>query len=130
MPVPTNSIGRVCVSDSRDGGITWSDAHPIDVPNPNSGIDVVRLKDGRLVMVYNHTTTGRTPLNLAVSRDGDQRTKFADLETDPGEYSYPAMIQGVPRQPRHHLHLAPPEDPLRQLPAGQSAVAPNAGPPL
>jgi len=46
------------------------------------------------VMVYNHTTSGRTPLNLAVSADGEHWTKFHDLETEPGEYSYPAMIEG------------------------------------
>ena len=89
----TGSIGRICVADSRDAGVTWTEARPIDVPNPNAGIDVVRLKDGRLVMVYNHTASGRTPLNLAVSRDGEHWSKFYDLETEPGEYSYPAMIQ-------------------------------------
>jgi len=55
----------------------------------------VRLKDGRFVMVYNHTTEGRTPLNLAVSRDGEHWTQFHALETGPGQYSYPAMIQGA-----------------------------------
>ena len=34
---------------------------------PTTG-DRVRLADGRFVMIYNHTTQGRTPLNLAVSR--------------------------------------------------------------
>jgi predicted neuraminidase len=76
-----------------DDGITWSAAQPIDLPNPNAGIDVTRLQDGRLAMVYNHATNGRTPLNLAVSRDGDRWTQFHALETEPGEYSYPAMIQ-------------------------------------
>jgi predicted neuraminidase len=89
----TNVIGRICVSDSRDAGVTWSAARPIELPNPNSGIDVVRLKDGRFVMVYNHTATGRSPLNLAVSRDGEHWTRFHDLETEPAEFSYPAMIQ-------------------------------------
>jgi predicted neuraminidase len=91
----TNVIGHICVSDSQDAGVTWSEARPIELPNPNSGIDVVRLKDGRFVMVYNHTATGRSPLNLAVSTDGDHWTRFHDLETDPGEYSYPAMIQAA-----------------------------------
>jgi predicted neuraminidase len=63
------------------------------LPNPNSGIDAIRLRDGRLVMVYNNTTSGRTPLNLAVSATGEKWTNFHDLETDRGEYSYPALIQ-------------------------------------
>jgi predicted neuraminidase len=90
-----SNMGRICVSDSNDEGITWTPARPIDLPNPNSGIDVVRLKDGRIVMIYNHTDRGRTPLNLAVSKDGDRWTRFADLEKDSGEYSYPAMVQAA-----------------------------------
>ena len=89
-----SQFGRICVADSLDQGVTWTAAHPIELPNPNSGIDVVRLKDGRFVMVYNHTESGRSPLNLAVSQDGDHWTPFQALETEPGEYSYPAMIQG------------------------------------
>jgi predicted neuraminidase len=90
----TANIGRVCVADSENAGETWTPARPINLPNPNSGIDVVRLADGRLVMIYNHTQRGRTPLNLAVSRDGEDWTPFHVLESAPGEYSYPAIIQG------------------------------------
>ncbi|HWB87518.1 MAG TPA: sialidase family protein [Bryobacteraceae bacterium] len=89
----SKNIARICISDSYDLGLTWTPAHPTDLPNPNSGIDVVHLRDGRFVLVYNNTTTGRTPLNLAVSHDGDHWTMFQALETDPGEYSYPAMVQ-------------------------------------
>jgi predicted neuraminidase len=90
----TRDIGRICVADSFDNGVTWTDAHPLDVPNPNSGIDAVGLRDGRVVLIYNNTTSGRTPLNLAVSKDGEHFTMFQTLESDPGEYSYPAIIQG------------------------------------
>jgi predicted neuraminidase len=90
----TNNIGKVCVADSSDLGITWTAARPIDVPNPNSGVDVVRLKDGRLVMIYNHTARGRSPLNLGVSADGERWNMFHTLEPEPGEYSYPAIVQG------------------------------------
>ncbi|MGO9262843.1 MAG: sialidase family protein [Bryobacteraceae bacterium] len=89
----TTQIGRICQSDSLDDGITWSEVKTTGLPNPNSGIDVVRLKDGRLVMVYNNTTSGRTPLNLAVSADGQMWKMFHELENTPGEYSYPALIQ-------------------------------------
>ena len=88
-------MARICVSDSYDDGVTWSPARATDLPNPNSGIDVVHLKDGRYAMVYNHTPRGRTPLNLAVSRDGENWTPWQTLESDPGEYSYPAMIQAA-----------------------------------
>jgi predicted neuraminidase len=89
----TANIARITVADSFDNGITWTAPRPIDVPNPNSGIDAVALKDGRVVLVYNNTTRGRTPLNLAVSNDGEHFTMFDTLEDGPGEYSYPAIIQ-------------------------------------
>lgn len=89
----SDKAARICVSDSYDAGITWSPARVTELPNPNSGIDVERLKDGRYLAVYNHTPRGRTPLNLAISNDGDHWTPLRTLESDPGEYSYPAMIQ-------------------------------------
>jgi predicted neuraminidase len=46
-------------------------------------------------MIYNHTTSGRSPLNLALSRDAERWTPLRALETEPGEFSYPAMIQGA-----------------------------------
>ncbi len=88
----TTTIARIAVADSYDNGVTWTAAHLLDLPNPNSGIDAVALKDGRVVLVYNNTTSGRTPLNLAVSNDGEHFKMFLTLEDLPGEYSYPAMI--------------------------------------
>lgn len=90
----TARMGKICVADSSDGGRTWTQARPLNLPNPNSGLDAVTLKDGRIVLVYNHTSSGRTPLNLAVSRNGENFKMFSTLEDQPGEYSYPAIIQG------------------------------------
>jgi predicted neuraminidase len=90
----TANIARITVADSFDNGLTWTGARPIALPNPNSGIDAVALRDGRVVLVFNNTTTGRTPLNLAVSEDGENFKVFETLEDAPGEYSYPAVIQG------------------------------------
>lgn len=89
----TNDIGRICQADSSDDGLTWSAVTATTLPNPNSGIDAVRLHDGRLVLVYNDSASARTPLNLAISADGEHWRNFYDLETGPGEYSYPAMIE-------------------------------------
>jgi predicted neuraminidase len=89
----TKRIGKIAAADSSDGGKTWSPLRATELPNPNSGIDAVGLKDGRMVMIYNHTASGRSPLNLAVSSDGEKWQMFQVLESDPGEYSYPAIIQ-------------------------------------
>lgn len=84
---------NILSATSTDGGRTWSKLEPIDLPNPNSGIDAVTLKDGRHLLIYNHTQKGRSPLNLALSTDGKQWSAAAVLESEPGEYSYPAIIQ-------------------------------------
>jgi predicted neuraminidase len=86
---------------SDDKGRTWSNLTPLNLPNPNSGIDAVTLKDGRHVLVYNHidpdTEWGkRNILNVAVSNDGLNWNAAILLENDPdpdSEYSYPAVIQ-------------------------------------
>ena len=88
-------IARICISDSWDNGASWSPARALDLPNPNSGIDLVKLQDGRIVLIYNDTNKGRSPLNLAVSRDGEHFREFYELETGPGEFSYPAIIQAA-----------------------------------
>lgn len=85
--------GRIVESWSNDRGKTWSELTPTDLPNPNSGLDAVTLTDGRLVLVYNHTERGRSPLNIAVSPDGHIWNAGLVLESEPGEYSYPAVIQ-------------------------------------
>ncbi len=86
--------GFIFQSDSSDGGRAWTPARPTSLPNPNSGIDSVRLRDGRILMVYNHSKTDRSPLNVAVSKDGGETwAAFVTLETEPGEFSYPAVIQ-------------------------------------
>jgi len=78
---------------SQDGGKTWGEMTATTLPNPNSGIDAVTLADGRQLLVFNNTQRGRTPLNVAISSDGKQWNVVETLETQPGEYSYPAVIQ-------------------------------------
>ena len=86
---------RVFETWSTDGGRTWSPLALTSLPNPNSGIDAVTLGDGRHLIVYNHTTHGRSPLNVALSADGKTWKPALVLEHDAGEYSYPAVIQGA-----------------------------------
>ena len=84
---------EICQSWSSNNGKTWSPLAATGLPNPNSGIDAVQLKDGRSLLVYNHTKSGRSPLNVAVSDDGKKWKAGPILESEPGEYSYPAVIQ-------------------------------------
>jgi len=84
---------RIFETWSDDRGRTWSPLALTMLPNPNAGIDAVTLRGGRHLIVYNHTTQGRSPLNVAVSRDGRKWEAALVLESGPGEYSYPAVIQ-------------------------------------
>lgn len=93
--------GRIVTSWSGDSGETWSRVTATDLPNPNSGTDAVTLKDGRQLLVYNHTTrrgefpSGREMLNVALSADGKTWSKPVVLERAKGEFSYPAVIQSA-----------------------------------
>lgn len=85
--------GKVVEAWSTDGGATWGPMQATALPNPNSGIDAVTLADGRAILIYNHTPRGRSPLNVALSADGKSWQAGPVLESEPGEYSYPAVIQ-------------------------------------
>lgn len=86
---------------SKDNGLTWSPLAKTSLPNNNSGTDAVTMKDGRQVLVYNHVLPpgklakgARTPLNVAVSKDGKKWFASLILEDSPiSQYSYPAVIQ-------------------------------------
>jgi predicted neuraminidase len=84
---------RITECWSTDHGRTWSAMKSTELPNPSSGIDAVSLSDGRALLVYNHTERDRSPLNVAASSDGKQWKAALVLEDQPGEYSYPAVIQ-------------------------------------
>ena len=84
---------KIFRSDSTDFGKTWCTLYPIDLPNNNSGLDLVKVAENRIILCCNPVTEGRTPLSLFESNDsGDTFVRLFDLETEPGEYSYPAVI--------------------------------------
>jgi len=142
--------GRIVQVWSEDGGKTWGEMTATELPNPNAGIDGVTLADGRHLLVYNHTPRGRSPLNVAVvprsarptvpvGGEGKDTAGQASrgtawqaavvLETEPGEYSYPAVIQSADglihitytwrRQRVKHVVLDPTKLAPRDMPDGQ-----------
>ncbi|WP_460935185.1 sialidase family protein [Spirosoma humi] len=97
----SQKAGFILETWSKDGGKSWSPLQKTTLLNPNSGTDAVTLNDGRQVLVYNPVAnTGkaeyggpRTPLEAAISDDGKTWKTLAVLESEPGEFSYPAVIQ-------------------------------------
>lgn len=82
----------VCRSESKDGGVTFGPAEETKLPNPSTGLDCVRIGD-EVFLICNPVAQGRTPISIAKSTDDGRTWKVAaDLETESGEYSYPAMI--------------------------------------
>jgi len=84
---------RVC--ESQDDGDTWGPVGMIDLPNPGSGLDAVRLENGHWLLVYNDTVTGRNQLAVSVSTDEGRtwpHTRHLENQAT-GSYHYPAVIQ-------------------------------------
>ncbi|MCC6265686.1 MAG: exo-alpha-sialidase [Bryobacterales bacterium] len=85
---------NILAAESRDSGKTWSEPVPTIFKNPDSGISMRRLNNGHVILVFNNQDDSRTPLHIVLSKD-EARTwgKPLELETNPGEYSYPSVLQ-------------------------------------
>jgi predicted neuraminidase len=93
--------GMITQAWSEDAGRTWTPMKATPLPNPSAGIDALRLADGRFLLAYNPSVSGREKLDVALSVDGVAWRRAVALEDAPGEYSYPALIQA--RDGRVHV---------------------------
>ena len=91
-----SGFGFIYRAESEDFGSTWSVARPTPLPNNNSGLDAVMTSGGVLALIYNPVGSNwgpRYPITLAISTDnGESFCDCAELDTQEGEYSYPAII--------------------------------------
>lgn len=91
---------RIMMSESRDEGMSWSKVEKTDLPNPGSGLEVIRLQNGHWLMVCNDTEVGRNSLVALISEDEGRSWRWKRyLERDEpgpeaGSYSYPSVVQG------------------------------------
>jgi predicted neuraminidase len=88
----------VLFSQSHDGGEHWSAPAATDLPNNNSSIQAVKLKDGVIAMVYNHSN--------AFTSDARRLSLYDEIEVDDTTATVPMpsserlkAIWGVPRAP-------------------------------
>ncbi|EIE25189.1 neuraminidase [Coccomyxa subellipsoidea C-169] len=86
--------GSSMQSWSSDGGYNWTFPSNSTLPNPNSRMDVIALPDNVLVTAFNDSPNRRSPLRLAISRDGGRNwTRSALIEDEPdGSFHYPALL--------------------------------------
>lgn len=80
--------------ESTDCGRSWSLHVRDDLPNPNSGLDLLRLTTGEFVAAYNDSATTRTPLVVALSTNEGRSWSSARIIADgPPQLSYPSLVE-------------------------------------
>lgn len=92
-----NPPARVLVFRTVDGGLTWSAPAKSELPNPNSGIDALRLDASRLLLAFNNREASRDNLSLACSDDDGRAWRVVHAVEDAragssAEYSYPWLL--------------------------------------
>lgn len=88
-------LDHIRVSESTDHGMTWGPVGVTQFPNPGSGLDALRLRNGHWLLIYNDTTKGRHKLAVSISDDEGASWKWTrHLENQTkGQFHYPAIIQ-------------------------------------
>lgn len=95
--------GAIYFSRSNDSGKTWSKARRTNLPNNNCGLDIAKLSDGRLVLVFNPVQgnwAARSPIAFSVSEDNGATWSKpqildhapSDTNIEDAEFSYPAIV--------------------------------------
>lgn len=94
-----SSTGKIARADSKDFGRIWSPVYLTDLPNNNSGIDLVKMPSGVIALVYNPVSGNwgkRYPMQLALSWDNGATWPIQqEIEAGSGEdeFSYPSIIE-------------------------------------
>jgi predicted neuraminidase len=88
---------RIRISTSQDEGMTWSSVENMDIPNPGSSVECIRLANGNWVLVCNDTAVGRHSLSALLSDDEGatwQWKRHLELwKPGEGSASYPSVMQ-------------------------------------
>jgi len=86
--------GYVVQMESDDGGRNWSQGVETKFPNPNASVELIKLRSGNLLFVYNHSMDERSPLRAVLSEDGGKTwARQLDIATGEGSFAYPTAIQ-------------------------------------
>ncbi|QFT79357.1 hypothetical protein FIU89_01945 [Roseovarius sp. THAF27] len=84
--------GRLLASYSEDGGRTWSEVVPSDMPNRSAPVAALGLGGGRILMAANDDPEGGDRLRLLLSDDeGDSWRVLRELEPNGAGARYPML---------------------------------------
>lgn len=91
----SDSPKTVLLSETNNGGQSWSKPQATNLPNPDAGIAAQFTGKGDYLLAYNHVELGRGSLDLALSTDGAKWRRIQQLEigTLQDEFSYPYLIR-------------------------------------
>jgi predicted neuraminidase len=122
------ATAQVLTCRTEDAGATWAAAPSTGIPNPDSGVALLRLANGTLLMACNPLEGGRQVLQLFHSSDGGTSwSPGAIIERGSGsdEFSYPSLLQ----DPGGTVHLSYTRNRtaivVRSLPAAVAVEAPQ-----
>lgn len=94
--------GWLVRAESKDGGLTWGPGEDSQFPNPNSAVEMIKLANGHLLLIYNDSFSDRTPLSAALSTDGGKTWPVKKvLAGGKNSYAYPSAFQA--KDGRIHL---------------------------
>ena len=90
--------GNVVRTESHDGGKTWSPGAETEFPNPNAAVELIRLRNGHLLFVYNNSANDRTPLTAAFSTDNGRTFPYKrNIADGDGDFAYPSALESKDR---------------------------------
>jgi predicted neuraminidase len=113
--------GRIYQTRSYDKGKTWTSAEPTSLPNNNSGIDMIKLRSGNLLLAFNPVGLGKLGDIFVVNNSLKKGTGYkidldnlliaSELELlrviGKGKIEYKEQVSGYPQWgPRTPLSLA------------------------
>ena len=89
-------LHRIRSSISQDRGRTWSAITSGELLNPGSGLEVLRLRNGHIVLIYNDVENDpRRRLAVSLSLDEGKTWSYTrHIEDSPkGRFDYPSLLQ-------------------------------------
>jgi predicted neuraminidase len=96
---------NVLRAETTDAGRSWSRPVPLDLLNPGSSVVGLRLSDGSILAVTNHSATSRNDLSLARSTDLGKSWEIVTAieHSERGDqFAYPTILQASDGR----IHLA------------------------